>query len=485
MTTERIGIIDLGSNSCRFVIYDIYEDGAYHPIFEMKRNIRLAAHLDKEARISPDGLAKAIHCTKLFYRAGSMYGVTDWIAVATAAVRQAQNQTEFLAALKKETSVSFRVLQGEEEGRYGYLGVINTLDIQDALLFDIGGASMELMYIFNRRLLQVVSLPYGAVTLTAQFKEVPADLQGDQVYRFMQQQFLEIPWLTKLRNLPLVGLGGAARALAKLDRSKNDQLSKRIHGYQISLNSLRNMYQEIKSSPLKDRKKIKGLSRQRADILVAGFAAIQALADQISAQTIIVSRSGLREGIAFEYLLRENSEPIVASVLDYSLANFQKLFKINTNIATLVTNAALYLFDSLQQVHGLSEFERKLLQVTSQIESCGCYINTEKWTRHSAYLTLSSHLHGLQPSECEQIAGLLCGKNDPTLRKLSLLIRLAKLAILQSGIEIENLTCTVEENRVWIGKAPGMRSIVANSADADLGTEFKKVFGVRLEYMEL
>lgn len=485
MTTQRIGIIDLGSNSSRLVIYDIYEDGAYHPVFEMKRNIRLAQHLDEEMRISSEGLAKAINCTKLFYRAGEMYGVTDWIAIATAAVRQARNQAEIIRALAEETNVSFRVLQGDEEGRYGYLGVINTLDIQDALLFDIGGASTELMHVEKRRLLQVVSLPYGAVNLTSRFKDVPFDRQGDEIYLFMQQQFLAIPWLAKLQNLPLVGLGGAARALAKLDRSKNDQLFKRIHGYQIARNSLSKMYQELKSSPLKDRKKIKGLSKQRADILVAGFATVEALADQISAQNVIVSRSGLRDGIAFEYMFRDKPEPVVQSVLEHSLANFQKLFGVSRNIATVVTDAALYLFDSLRQVHRLNEFERKILRVTSQIESCGCYINTEKWTRHSAYLTLYSHLHGLQPAEYERIADLLYGKNDPTIRQLSLLIRLAKLVILQVGIELEDLTCIVEEHRVLVGKAPGMKNTVAYSADADLEVEFKRAFGVKLEYLEL
>jgi exopolyphosphatase/guanosine-5'-triphosphate,3'-diphosphate pyrophosphatase len=484
MTVERIGIIDLGSNSSRFLIYELHQNGAYHPIFEMKRNIRLANHLDADKRILPEGLAKAINCTKLFYRTGELYGVTQWIAVATAAVRQAANQAQFLEAVKAETNVSFRVLSGDEEGRYGYIGVVNTLDVSDAILFDIGGASTEVMHVQNRRLLGVVSIPYGAVNLTEQFKALPSDHQGTETYRFMKEQFLQVPWLAKLNNLPLVGLGGTARALAKMDRSKKDVHSSRLHGYEITRNSFNQLFKEIKSSSIIERKKIKGISKQRADLLVAGCATAAALVHQISAQKIIISRSGLREGIAYEYLLRHTPNPIVESVLEYSISNFQKLFKVNDRIAAMLTNATMYFFDSLQPLHGLSENERKILWVTAQIEGCGCYINTEKWTKHSAYLALYSHLHGLEYCDFEKIADLLCGKNDATTKKMSLLIRLAKLTCLQVGIELQDLTCEVKKDRVYIGKAPGMKQSVSHSADADLDLEFKIVFGARIEYIE-
>lgn len=477
---ERIGIIDLGSNSSRLIIYDIYSDGSYRPVFEMKQNVRLAQNMTHGKLISPDGIARAVSCTKLFYHAGTLHGVTHWVPVATAAIRQARNRDEVLATLEAEANMTFRVLDGQEEGRYGYLGVVNTLDIKDVVVFDIGGASSELMLVQDRELVDVTSVPYGALNLTEMFRTSPDT--GEKVRAFMNEAFSSVDLLQRAKGLPMVGLGGSARAVAKLDVWYESGQLERVHGYPLRPEEVRHAYQQLSGMPVVKRRKIKGLSKSRADILVAGLAAIVALFDQTDPPELLISRNGLREGIFYEYLLKGQPKAIVPNVLEHSVHNFQRIFHVNKQVAGVVTNAALKLFDMLAPVHQLSEVDRKLLQVTAQIESCGAYINTEKWSRHSAYLAISSHLYGMSYAQLIDVANLLNGRGGPNLQKLLLIIRLAKLMTLNLGIVPDLMFCSMTNTEVRVGRAPRIRETIHASADADLDSEFARLFGVQLVY---
>lgn len=484
MTTERIGIIDLGSNSSRLVIYEIYPNGAYQPVFEMKQNLQLARNIGKNRRISDQGVARAVTCSKLFARAGKLHGVTRWFPVATAAVRQASNQQEVLQLLEDETGFRFQVLNEREEGRYGYLGVINTMNIENALLFDIGGASTELMLVKNRCLVEVISLPFGSLNLTEQMSSVPDADRGDLAKEFMMAQFTAIPWLKSTSNLTLVGLGGTARAVAKLHRAELAQRLERIHGYPIQASYVHEVFSSFKNMSTEKRRKMKGLSKNRSHILVAGMAAIAALIEVTETADMVVSRSGLREGLFYEYLLRREGLEKVDSVLSHSIHNLQKLFHVNQPISTMVTRAALALFDALDPVHQMSGQERQLLSVTAEIEGTGYYINTEKFNRHSAYLTLNSHLYGLTFGQMQDVADLLEGRGSSDLRRLLILIRLAKLLTLQLGIDPEQVYCALRQNRLEVGRIQGIRETVHSSADSDLDQDFKKGFGIELAYVE-
>jgi exopolyphosphatase/guanosine-5'-triphosphate,3'-diphosphate pyrophosphatase len=485
MMTERIGIIDLGSNSSRFVIYEIRTNGAYQPIFEMKQTVRLAQYMDDEKRITDEGIQRAIACVKLFARVGQLYGVTHWIPVTTAAVRQAANKDLILQALEIETRLTFRVLDGFEEGRYSYLGVINTIDVQDALLFDIGGASIELMYVRGRQLEQVISLPYGAVNLTSQFQKVSEQMQGETIYRFMKEQFSNIDWLNQIHVSNLIGMGGSAKTLAKMDRNKKGLGFKRIHGYEVSQKSLHEYFQRINALSIDQRKKMKGVSKQRAEVLPAGLATMHALSEKFPVGKIMISRSGLREGLFFEYLFRFKQSPVVESVLDHSVFNFQKLFHVNVELASQVTRTSLFLFDSLKPIHALGEYERKLLQVFSQIESCGYYINPDSWAKHSSYLVLSSHLNGLSHEDLVHLSLLLKGEVNRNLKKVLMIHELAKIMTLHLSLESQQqLFCKIDGEDIYIGSVPGINHTIQHSADVQIKDPFRKVFGKKLHFVE-
>ena len=124
---ERIGIIDLGSNSVRLVIVEVDDNRAYYQRENLKETVRLISDIDDQGRLSEKSMRYAIETIQLFVRLCKTKRVDHLITVATAAARQASNRKAFMDRIKQETNLDFKVLSGEEEAYYGYLGTVNTM----------------------------------------------------------------------------------------------------------------------------------------------------------------------------------------------------------------------------------------------------------------------------------------------------------------------------------------------------------------------
>ncbi|MGB4139940.1 MAG: hypothetical protein WBK98_01325, partial [Limnochordia bacterium] len=124
---ERIGIIDLGSNSVRLVIVEVDDNRAYYQRENLKETVRLISDIDDQGRLSEKSMRYAIETIQLFVRLCKTKRVDHLITVATAAARQASNRKVFMDRIKQETNLDFKVLSGEEEAYYGYLGTVNTM----------------------------------------------------------------------------------------------------------------------------------------------------------------------------------------------------------------------------------------------------------------------------------------------------------------------------------------------------------------------
>ena len=136
---HKLAIIDLGSNSVRMIILRIDERGAHKMIEQAKVMVRLSQGTGETGELQPEPIERTIETLHLFQRLMTVHGTNRVIPVATAAVRDAANQKAFLDRVEEATGLSFTVLTGDEEATYDYLGVINTLPLQDFLLIDTGG----------------------------------------------------------------------------------------------------------------------------------------------------------------------------------------------------------------------------------------------------------------------------------------------------------------------------------------------------------
>src|SRR5215213_58832 len=206
---ERIGIIDLGSNTTRLVVIGYTPHHSFKLLEEVRETVRLAEGIGNDGCLRPEPMARGITAMKLFNSFCKSTGVIKIVPVATSAVRDATNQAEFLARVAVESGLKLRVLSTEEEAYYGYLGAANALDLRDAFLIDIGGGSTEVTAVRGRGFLRSFSAPAGAVRFSERF--VRSDPISKSDFKALESAaaaiFAEVEWLSHTDGTSLVGIG--------------------------------------------------------------------------------------------------------------------------------------------------------------------------------------------------------------------------------------------------------------------------------------
>lgn len=302
---ENFAVIDLGSNSARMTITEIDDDGTYSTVKQMKEYVRLSENMGKNKVLQPEAVERTLAALQEFKDVYSKMNNVRLKAVATAATRQATNQKKFLKRVETELDIKLDVLPGTMEAYYDYLGVSETLPATNAVILDTGGASSEIVLVQNNTINHLISIPLGSVNLTQEY------LSADQisasslfkVMTFVSDVYNSIWWLRNGLNLPVIGLGGSNRTMAKINRRFNNILNfEDIHGYRLSRHSVDDTFSRIVSQNLEGRKAIPGLSKDRADIIVGGLIPLTLLMRYLDSDRITFSNSGLREGILFEHL---------------------------------------------------------------------------------------------------------------------------------------------------------------------------------------
>ncbi|ANE48440.1 hypothetical protein SY83_21570 [Paenibacillus swuensis] len=408
MSSTRFGIIDIGSNSIRLMICEVTENGAYRVIDESKASARLSAHIDSNGNLPSSGIQIIIETLAYFKKLCEASGASSIRAVATAAVRNAVNADEIIRLTEEGSGIPVEILSGEEEARYGYLGVSNTLDIEEGYLVDIGGGSTEIAYFRNRKLQQSVSFPFGSVNTGKKYlRNGNLDAEGlTRIQAMVSQAMDKEPWIRKHPGLPLIGLGGTIRSVSKLDQKRKKYSLPLTHNYPMSAQDTDDWLSILMPMPLEKRKKVPGLAKERADIILPGLAIMQAVFRHTGSRHYIISGAGLRDGLFFEALSPD--KPEIDNVLEHSVRNLMSLHPaIPYSHLEQVNRLAVTLFDHLQPFHALGARVREYVHVAALLYRIGVTINYYQYAKHTFYLMAHSRIDGLTHREiliCSMIA---------------------------------------------------------------------------------
>ena len=188
---------------------------------ELKESVRLGQDMERDGFLKPARVAETIKTLKMFRKLCDASNVSRIIAVATAAVRRAKNQRSFLDEIQASCGIKIRVLTAEEEAVYVYRGVINSMDVPKGLILEIGGGSTKIVYYNRRNILNYVTLPFGAVTLTGLFSEdgLKPEKQAKKIEEFFTEQLKKVEWISEIDpDVQMIGVGGSFRNLFKINK---------------------------------------------------------------------------------------------------------------------------------------------------------------------------------------------------------------------------------------------------------------------------
>ena len=500
---QRIAIIDIGSNSARLVISHIYKNGAYNMVYNQKEALRLSQKVDGQNLLTEEAFTSTLDTMRSFAHMCKIYQADKTIAVATAAIRNASNGPELVAKVAEQTGIQLHIISGKTEAYISYLGVINTLDVKNGIIFDLGGGSTELILFKNRKILESVSLPLGAVNTTGMFNtrnEMPPNVYND-LNAFIMSQLAQYPWL-KQSNLPLIGVGGTARTVAKIIQRAKKYPATKIHNYSYPIQTFRSFFNKLCLTNLEQRKKISGLSTERSDIILAGSSIISCLLEATGAKKLITSGCGLREGLFYDYYSKSNNVPLIAkNILERSRENTLRLFESDTAHARHITKLALAMFDGWMELHKVRKSNRRLLETAALLHDIGITINFYSHARHSAYMIQNAKLFGLTHKEqiiTSAIAGwhngisknyfksrfykeMLTENNWKLINKLSLLLALAESLDYSEMRMVHTLTPSFNKKNALLTLHAEHYPTIEMHQLKDHLSWFKKAFGVELK----
>ncbi len=502
----KIGIIDLGSNSARLVIVNLFQDGYFMVEDELKESVRLGQDMDRDGFLKPQRVAETIKTLKMFKRLCEATGVERIIAVATAAVRRAKNQRSFLDEIQATCGLKMTVLSEEAEATLVYRGVINSMDIPKGIILEIGGGSTKIVYYNRRSILHFTTLAFGAVTLTDLFADdgVSPEAQTEKIEEFFTEQFKKIDWLSEVEpDTQMIGVGGSFRNLYKMNKLVCKYPLNIVHNYTFATEDFRTIYEMVRVLDVEKRKRIRGLSPARADIMPAALAIIKAFTDYLGIESFQIGGCGLREGIMFNQALPMTEERPLSDVLGYSLTTLVKYYGCNEKHVEHVMHLSIQLFKQLRVLHKYPRAYLRVLKIAASLHDCGQRIRYYNNQKHSRYMILNSSLYGvthreivlaafiagchrkedLMPADWTRYKDIVSDEDLDIVRKLGVLLRIAE-SLDRSGMGVvTGVNCDV------LGDSVIMKTELNGDATLEIAqamkanTEFKRTFKKNLEIL--
>ncbi|MFP7673536.1 Ppx/GppA family phosphatase [Marivita sp. S0852] len=352
---SRVGVVDIGSNSVRLVVFDgAARSPAY--FYNEKLMCGLGAGMSETGRLNPQGRARALNALKRFQALADGMKLPPLTVVATAAVREAEDGPDFREDVLRETGLRIWVIGGEEEARLSAQGVLLGWPGSYGLVCDIGGSSMELAEISDGRVGRRISSNLGPLKL----RDLPGGQKGRDAHIKDVMQRLAQHMGPQPDRLFLVG--GSWRAIARVDMHRRGYPLQVLHEYRMDKKSVSETVKFIKSSSIEELRQACGISNARMSLVPYAVDVLKRLTQTFKPKDIAISSYGIREGLLYEQMpqnLRDR-DPLIeacrfAEAKDARLPGFgKKLYRFVQPLFSRSDEARMRLIKAACLLHDVS-----------------------------------------------------------------------------------------------------------------------------------
>ena len=411
-----VGVIDVGSNTARCVAFETSAAGTVRAVFETKDAPRLGSGTGPDGTLAPEAVVRGIATVRRFAKTLRSLKVARTLAVATSAVRDAPNGPDFVRDVERSTGVSLRTISGTEEARYAYLGVASAWELANDLVCDLGGGSLQLAEVRGGTLRNSVSLPLGVLRLSQRFfdHDPPKRREYDELRDYVRKTLSSVLKAFGGGPYRLFGVGGTVRSLARAAIEFRDYPVRRVHGYPLYESDIAALRELLGEMPAARRRAVPGIGSDRADVVLAGILVFSELLRAVGAERIVVSGTGIREGIALESLGAKL--PVNAETLAFRSATAASgSFAFDLEHGREVADTATSLYRVLAPTFEGGPSEELALRVAAWMHDAGTAIDLWNHARHSSYLIQNYPIWGLDQREVllASMAAYLHEGSDP------------------------------------------------------------------------
>lgn len=308
----RIGVIDIGSNSIRLVVYDGIKRTPL-PLFNEKILCGLAKGLAITGKLNPDGVKLAEECIKRFLTLVRIMDVVELQILATAAIRDAQDGPAFVENLERKYRISITVVSGKKEASLAAYGVFSSIYKPEGLVGDLGGGSIELIAVEDGNINNQTTIPIGPLRLLDTSKG-----DKDKMAKIIAEHFDGERWLERAHPQNFYAVGGSFRALAHIHMAEEKYPIDIVHNYSVKTTLMRKFLKEVINASPNELLKMPGVPAKRAESLLPAALVMDRILNITEPVSVVFSSSGIREGYLYEKLspYLRSEDPLIASCID-------------------------------------------------------------------------------------------------------------------------------------------------------------------------
>jgi exopolyphosphatase / guanosine-5'-triphosphate,3'-diphosphate pyrophosphatase len=410
----RIAAIDIGSNSFHLVVAAVSPGGRIEILDRAKEMVRLGESLRNEV-IAPEPFGRGIEALRSLKRIADRHQPEALVAVATSAVREAQNGGEFTRAARDATGIEIRVIRGQEEAHLIYLGARGALDLSGrrVALFDVGGGSTEIVLADARECYFTASLKLGALRLRDEWQasDPPTAREVSQIYERIRRELEPVIARNRAMGFDFVALtSGTALALGGLaSRLLDGQAGS---GKTLSVRALAELERRLMVLTVAERSKLPSLDPRRADTILPGAMLTRAILELSCVDQATLCESALREGIIVDWVAK--NRPGIQLADEFPDQRRRSVMELARRChyaeahSHRVARLALSIFHQTHELHGLPNSDGLLLEYAAILHDIGFHISAKSHHKHGHYLISTSEMRGFSSTEIRAIS--LCSR---------------------------------------------------------------------------
>ena len=388
---KRIGIIDIGSNSIRLVVFDGPRRSPLY-LYNEKVFFRLGMQSFGGSSFNADTIEAVSRIINRYVAICRNMEISKIIMFGTSALREASNSTALVELIKKKTNISVDVISGEKEAQYAAQGILLGFPNAEGTICDLGGNSVEFANIRKNMITDCNSALLGPLTI----KKLEGEFEN--LGRYLQRQLSTATNVSRIQDKSFFLIGGSWRAIAKIHMQRTKYPLKMIQGYKVSSKKLKKTLEFIQDSSFLTKYDEMNISLERLELLPKSAHLLEIMIDELQIKALTFSSFGVREGLIYQHLseVEKKKDPLIeaARFFEKKESRFPKISK--------------------QAFKWLSPLHENLPRKTKRIILAATKLHDIPWIAHPDYksemcleLVTRSNISGLSHKERVFLAMIL------------------------------------------------------------------------------
>jgi exopolyphosphatase / guanosine-5'-triphosphate,3'-diphosphate pyrophosphatase len=504
--SDILAVIELGSSSVRMAIAQTRPDGSLNMLDSLQQTVALGKDAFTKGSIGQETVEECVGALRSFQTALREYGTTPGArirAVATSALREAQNREAVLDRICIATGLAVEVMDEAEVNRYTYLAVQNALESsprlreQAVLAIEIGGGNAEYLILRAGEVLTSGALRLGSLRIRETLEEgrFPCGTSRDALTAHIRQSIAPLAAIAQsYPNVQLLALGGDIRFAAAHLGARRDRGSIA----RLDLARLAALTATMLDLSVEETARKHHLSPPDAETLAPALLAHVEIARLLRQKRIHTAQTNLREGLLENMASRDSWSPSFRKQVLRSAINVGRKYSFDAQHAGRVCELCRQLFAALQSEHRLDSRHELLLCVAAWLHDIGHFVSERSHHKHSMYLILQSDIFGLSardlhlvaltaryhrrasPKPVHELYGQLDRDRRIAVVKMAALLRVADALSRPLHKLKRDIQATIEDRQVILHVKSAGEPILEKQALRGKGPFFREVFGKEL-----